>query len=147
MAIAPIARRFISSRIEAIVTAAGWTWTPPGGVAEPRLFYAVAPVGVPYPFVVFDELSPGVDVRTQNGSDVWSAPLWLVQAVDQEGETDEIESVVDGIDGVLHNTKGYVDGGRVVECWRESRHTQKDEAAGKVYVHLGTKYRMKIQEA
>jgi hypothetical protein len=67
-------------------------------------------------------LSPGNDQHTQNGRDIWSDPLYLVKAVTQGTGTEDIEPTVEAIDAALHNTRGSVDGARVIGCWRERRH-------------------------
>lgn len=140
-------RRFLYSRIAPVVTAAGWTWTPPGGsTPKPRLAHGVAPAGMEHPFVVFQMLSAGNDETTQAGSDIWSNPLYLVKAVALGNDTDPIEAVVDRIDEVLHNTRGYVAGARVIECWRERRHDLPELTEGKFYSNLGSEYRLLVQE-
>lgn len=142
------ARRFLVERLTPIVTAAGWTWTPVGGSERARLFHGVAPAGTTFPFVVFQMLSPGNDQRTQDGSDIWSDPIYLVKAVTTGTGTDTIETVVDAIDDALHNTRGSVSGGRVMECWRERRHELPELASdGKQYINAGAEYRLRLQEA
>lgn len=141
------ARRFLIERLTPIVTAAGWTWTPVGGSQRARLFHGVAPVGTTYPFVVFQMLSPGNDIHTQDGSDVWSDPLYLVKAVAQGSGTDGIEPVVDAIDAALHNTRGSVADARVIQCWRERRHELPELTEGKQYINAGAEYRLRLQEA
>lgn len=135
------ARRFIYGRIAPILTAAGWTWAQ-----GPRLFHGVAPSGAPFPFVVFTMLSPGNDLQTQDGSDIWSDPLYLVKAVTEGTGTDGIEPVVEAIDDALHNTRGAVAGADVIECWRERRHEQTELTGGKFYINCGGEYRLKLVE-
>jgi hypothetical protein len=141
------ARRFLMDRLAPIVRAAGWTATSTAGVVTPRLFHGVAPAGTTFPFVVFQMLSPGDDRQTQDGSDIWSDPLYLVKAVAQGTGTDAIETTVEAIDTALHNRRGSADGARVIECWRERRHEQPEVIDGRFYINCGGEYRLKIQEA
>jgi hypothetical protein len=141
------ARRFIHERIAPVVTAAGWTWTPPGGSSEPRLFDGLAWGGASFPYVVIQILSPGNDLHTQNGNDIWSDPIYLVKAVTEGTDTEDIEPVVDAIDEALHNARGYVTGGRVLECWRERRHELFELNDGRTFTNSGAEYRMKIVRA
>ena len=142
------ARRFLYSLIAPILAAAGWTWTPPGtSTPKPRLFHGVAPTGAPYPLVVFQMLSPGNDLHTQDGSDIYSTPLYLVKAVAQGSGTDAIEPIVDAIDDAIHNARGGVSGGRVIECWRERQHDLPEVTDGRFYSNLGAEYRLAVQEA
>jgi hypothetical protein len=141
------AHRFLHERLAPVVTAAGWTWTPPGGSSEPRLFDGLAWGGASFPYVVIQILSPGNDRHTQDGSDIWSDPLYLVKAVTEGTDTEDIEPVVDAIDAALHNTRGSMAGARVVECWRERRHEQPELTDGRFYINCGAEYRLRLQEA
>lgn len=141
------ARRFIMARIANIVTAAGWTWTPPGGSLGPRLFHGVAPEGVTMPFVVVQLLSAGNDIITNNGNRVWSDPLYLVKVVTTGSSTVAIEPIVNQIDAALHVSRGSISGGVVLDCVRVRPHDQPEVDSGKFYSNLGGEYRLIIQEA
>lgn len=142
------ARRFIKSRVGPLLVAAGWTWTPPGSsTVGPRLFHGIGQEGAPYPLVVFQMLSPGNDQTTLIGNRIWSSPLYLVKAVGLGSGTDALETVVDAFDHALHGAKGYIGGGRVVECQRVRPHDQPEVTDGKYYSNLGGEYAMNIQEA
>lgn len=142
------ARRFLKARVGPIITAAGWTWTPPGAsTPTARFFHGKAPEGVDYPLVIAQELSPGVEYTTLNGNRIWSTPLWMLKAVTLGSSTDVIEPVVDDYDAALHQARGSIGGGLVVECIREEIRDLPELTDDQFYVSTITSYRMKIQEA
>lgn len=146
MAEPAITRRWLWATLEPTVRAAGLV-DRINGVQRTRLFYGVAPTDAGYPFVTFDMLSPGADLVVLGGTRVWSNMLWRVDVVTQSGSTGAIEGVVNQIDALLHNQRGSVTGGVVLDCIREVPDERNVDEGGVQYVFSGGLYRIKAQVA
>ena len=117
------------------------------GLVGQRFYHAQAPADAQYPFVVFQLLSGGTDLRGIGMTRIWSAPLYLIKVITKGLSTGAIEPVVDAIDAALHGASGTVTNGEIVECFRERPFELPDEQNGTMYIQMGGEYRIRVRQA
>lgn len=113
-----------------------------------RVFLDFAPETTPYPFIIFQALTPPRDVRGVGIIRVMVDTLYLVKAVAQGTNYDALRPVVTVIDRAL--TKGDpVDmaGGIMLVSTRTSEFRLVEIENGKQFRHLGGEYRIQAQAA
>jgi len=117
------------------------------GLIATRAFYAVAPAGSQFPYVIFQMISPGNDLIALGAARIWANPLFRVKAVTKGGSTGAIEPIDNRIDALLHAKSGQVTNGVIWECVRERPYEQPEITDGTLYQNLGGDYRIKASNA
>lgn len=116
------------------------------GLVGARIYHAVAPADAQYPFVVFQLLSGGTDLRGVGMTRIWAAPLYLIKAICKGTSSGSIEPVVNAIDIALHGASGTVTNGVIVECFRERPFELPSDENGVMFMALGGEYRIRVQQ-
>lgn len=113
-----------------------------------RVFLDFAPEGTPYPFIIFQALTPPSDVRGVGIIRVMVDTLYLVKAVAQGTDYDALRPVVSVIDGAL-TQQDPVDmaGGILLTSVRDREFRLVEIENGKQFRHLGGEFRIQAQAA
>lgn len=119
-----------------------------GGVADltgGRIFGPLAPQGAEWPYVVFSYLS-GTDLMVQDGTRVWAAMTYLIEAIDQRREYDRVDVIAARMDAVLHRAHHVdVNGGEMAECVRVQPSRRPFTVGASRFVHAGGLYSIKAR--
>lgn len=110
------------------------------------IYDALAPAGTPYPYVVFQLQSPGVDTIAVGTIRIAANPLYVVRGVSASSFV-EAGAIAARVDELLHGTRGQSAGGVVLTCYREQPLKLPPEVtAGKVtHYHQGGAYRIRAR--
>ena len=138
MAATVAVRRWIRGRLASDATITS--------VVGNRIFHGVAPTGTPFPFIVYQMISPGSHRYAMNGNHGWSDPQFQVKGVSKDSSTD-LETIADQIHTLIHHQSGSAQGGTILRCIRTESIDQPDLIDGVRYFNLGGVYRITVQEA
>ena len=112
------------------------------------IYDALAPAGTPYPYVVFQLQSPGVDTIAVGTIRIAANPLYVVRGVSASSFV-EAGAIAARVDELLHGTRGQSAGGIVLTCYREYPiKLPPDRTVGNLtYYHCGGAYRVRARSA
>jgi hypothetical protein len=115
--------------------------TPPQGSSK-SIYYAVAPQGASFPYVLFDK-SSGVPTYTmQTGTSAMENTIWLIKAVDQSTSADRAESIDARLTVLLTDATLSISGGTLMYLRRESDVDYPEVTDGVNYRHVGSLWRL-----
>ena len=99
-----------------------------------------------FPVVVFQALSPGVDVLART-TRVMTDMVYQVKVISRVSSYVPLDPIVARIDAALHEQSGSVPGLIVVGCWREGVIRYPEIADGVEYRHYGGRFRLLVHPA
>lgn len=113
-----------------------------------RVFLDYAPEGTPYPFIIFQALTPPEDVRGVGIIRVMVDTLYLVKAVAQGSDYDALRPVVSVIDAAMTEDEPVdMAGGILLTSVRQREFRLVEIENGKQFRHLGGEFRIQAQAA
>ena len=113
-----------------------------------RVYEGVAPDGTPYPFVIYQCLTPPRDIRGVGTFRQMVDTLYLVKAVAQGSSYAPLAPVARVLDAAMTAPEGVVvDGGAVFTSVREQQHSRVTVEQGTQFRHFGGEYKMQAQAA
>lgn len=136
------------SRVKRFIHAALVDSLPVTALVGERIFADVQPQPAEWPAVVFGVLS-SPDTTANGGTRVVTRPLVLVRAITEGHGQEMAEQLADAIDDALQAAVGQVAGygAYVAGVVREDAFDMVEESEGKIYRHLGGRYRVAIHAA
>lgn len=132
-------RKWIVSRIAAnapLTTALGG-----------RVYFGIAPQGAADPYMVMQLQSPGNDLLALGAYRIWADTLWLLKVVKKGASGLGLESIVDQLDALFHNTSATTPDGSIWSSVREGPFDQVEVDGGDFYVSVGGFYRIKVRDS
>lgn len=136
------------SRVKRFIHATLVDYPPVSTLVGDRIFADLQPQPATWPAVVFGILS-SPDTSANGGTRVLTRPLVLVRGVTEGHGQEMAEQIADAIDDALQAASGHAvgAGAYIAGILREDAFDMVEESEGKVYRHLGGRYRVSIHAA
>lgn len=112
-----------------------------------RIYDDEAPAGAAMPYIIIATMNPAKPFRAVGNNVIWWDELTVVKAVGA-GAYSDLESLVNRIRAVLHNTRGTTStGGSVIACYEDGEGVRfpEENDDGTAPRHLGITLTLKTQ--
>lgn len=98
-----------------------------------------------YPFLVYQHLPRGKDLRVVNGVVLLHDLTFLVKAVGTDFDRLVLEPTTVAVFNALHNTFGVTANAQIVACTHERPISYPEFTESQQFVHLGAEYRILVK--
>lgn len=117
--------------------------TPPAGYSK-SIFYALAPAGAAFPYVIFHKQAGTPRNVLANGGPGYQEDVWLIKGVDHPDGTDSdvAESIQTRLDALLTDATLSISGETLLALRRESDQGFAEVQNGETYQHAGALFRL-----